>query len=78
MPKLPPHKQRRLNARIQDVYGGKYADWYELAKERQAAGDTLQMIRAQFAALGISVCIYTVHDWMKKREAEDLKKAHAA
>lgn len=75
MPKLPPHNQRRLNQRIQDVYGGKYTDWYELVKDRQQAGDTLQMIRSQFAALGISVSVFTVHNWIKTREAES---AHAA
>lgn len=78
MSKMPPHNQRRLNQKVRDVYGGKYTDWYELVKERQNAGDTLEMIRVQFAALGINVSIFTVHNWIKQREADENAHSHFA
>lgn len=72
---LPPHNQRRLNKEIKEHYGTKYADWYDLAKEMILAGATYREIRDRFSDLGVSVSIFTVHNWIKTREAEE--SAHA-
>lgn len=75
MERLPPHNQRRLNVRIAEVYGGRYADWYDLAQDQRNRGATLEMLVAQFKALGIKVCISTVRNWIRDRQALESRAA---
>jgi hypothetical protein len=65
---LPPHNQRRLNAKIAEIYGDRYADWHDLAEDLMHKGATLEMLASQFSALGISVRISTIHNWLKDRK----------
>ena len=76
--KFPPHNQRRLNVKIAEVYGGQYADWYDLANSLRFAGGTYEDIRERFAALGIQVSTYTIHSWLKSREREQADPDEAA
>jgi hypothetical protein len=70
MVKLPPHNQRRLNARIRQEYNGKYADWYELAQSMRMDGATYEQLRDRFASLGVRVSLFTIHSWLKSREPQ--------
>lgn len=64
---FPPPNQRKLNATIKELYGERYADWYDLAMEMYHAGGTYQTITERFAMLGVSISIYTVSYWLKER-----------
>lgn len=76
--KLPPHNQRRLNVRIAETYGDRYADWYDLACDLQIKGATYEHIRAHFASLGIKVSQYTVYGWVQARRRADARAEQAA
>jgi hypothetical protein len=67
--KLPPHNQRRLNVKITETYGGKYQDWYELARSLQLEGYTYAQIAEEFSKLGVKVSLYTVREWMGSRRS---------
>lgn len=65
--KLPPHRQRRLNVKIKDQFGDRYADWFEYAEARFAVGDTLADVQNSFRILGIEISIGTLHGWLRAR-----------
>jgi len=68
---FPPPNQRKLNAAIKELFGDRYTDWYDLAMDIYRAGGTYQTIREKFTALGVPVCVYTIHCWLKERWAEE-------
>ena len=68
--KLPPHNQRRLNAKIKELYGDRYRDWYDMANEIRQRGGTYVDIASRFTALGVSVSIFTIHKWLKAKERQ--------
>ena len=70
--RLPPHNQRRINARLAVIYPGKYASWREYALELQCNGCTYAEIATCFGELGVPVSLYTVRDWMLERDAESV------
>jgi hypothetical protein len=67
--RLPPHNQRRLNCKIAEIHGDRYADWFDLACELQNKGATYAEIALQFSALGIKVSQFAVRNWMLDRKA---------
>jgi hypothetical protein len=66
---LPPHKQRRLNARIREQFQDLYDDWYDMARSMQIDGATYEQIAERFRTMGVPISVFTVHNWMKRREA---------
>jgi len=75
---FPPPNQRRLNAKIAEIYGERYADWYDLAMEIYQAGGTYRTIRQRFVALGVTVSLKTIHIWLKERWAAERAEREAS
>jgi hypothetical protein len=63
---LPPN-QRRLNAKIKEIHGERYEDWYALALDLYESGGTQQSIADHFAMLGVPVSRASVRKWMRDR-----------
>lgn len=56
-----------MNAKIKEIYGDRYADWYDLATEMIQVGATHFEIIERFTALGVTVSQFTIHSWLKDR-----------
>lgn len=74
--RLPPHRQRRLNVKIKESFGDRYADWFEYAEACFLRGDTLSDVQNSFRILGIEISIGTLHGWLRvRRQSEQPGKA---
>ncbi len=78
MDRLPPHNQRRLNVKIAEIHGERYADWYDLACELQLKGATYTEIADHFKLLGVPVSVPTIYSWMRKRREQESHGSTAA
>ena len=68
-PKGLIHNQLRLNARIKEVFGSKYSDWFDMAAKLRQSGYTYEQISKEFTKLGIPVSTSTVSVWMRSAQA---------
>ncbi len=78
MEKLPPHNQRRLNVKIAEIHGERYADWYDLAREMQLKGATYADIADHFKLLGVPVSVPTISIWIRERTQQESNGSAAA
>ncbi len=74
MRRLGPINQRRLTARIKEVYKGEFEDWYALTLHLASSGLTRTEIRKQFEALGICISEATLSTWISNRERLEARK----
>jgi hypothetical protein len=66
--RLPPHNQRRLSAKLAELYPGRYEDWYAYTRELQLKGCTYEQIAAEICKLGIDISQFAVRNWMLERK----------
>lgn len=75
--RLPPHNQRRINARLAER--GLSKTWYHIVLERQAAGDTYDDIAELFAAeYGVRITGAAIGQWMSRARREQARVSAAA
>lgn len=66
--------QRRLTARIREVYKEEFDDWYEFTIHLAKAGMTRADVCKQFEILGIRISQSTLSKWITNRERIERRK----
>lgn len=67
MSKLPPHNQRRLNAKIKS--SGYTGTWFDIASKLQSEGCSYREIAEYFLNnYGFKISQITIRDWMLREQ----------